>query len=248
MIKKIFTLLFALTLLAPSSSFGQRGVIDTNACFIVTGANVDFCCSSRNGNYDKNIQSCTEYAQSPQAQCLIVDDTNYSTCCGGNQRTISRQCNDYLTGSSGTQGTLGSGGTPNTNAQNGGPGTGGTIAPTPQANAAALKSCSAIRFDSLLDILIWLKCIIGAAIIPLIFTIAFILFLRGVLKFMQSSDNKEKKEDSKRLMWYGVIGLVVMVSVWGIVNIVNNTFGFGNTVPQLQSDCLTTDKNNPCRK
>jgi hypothetical protein len=213
----------------------------------VTGANVESCCAIANGNHDKNREACAEYAQSPQAQCLIIDDINYATCCGGNQRTTSRQCNTYIFGSNGTQGTLGSGGTPNTNAQNGGPGTGGTIAPTPQANAAALKSCSAIRFDSLLDILIWLKCIIGAAIIPLIFTIAFILFLRGVLKFMQSSDNKEKKEDSKRLMWYGVIGLVVMVSVWGIVNIVNSTFGFGNTVPQLQSDCLTTDKNNPCK-
>ena len=181
-----------------------------------------------------------------QVLCSTIDATNVDSCCSSRENFNKnfRQCQTYLSD------TRLFGGTQNTNPQNGGASAGvsGTIGTTPQTSSAALKACSAIRFDSLLDILIWLKCIIGAAIIPLIFVIAFILFLRGVLMFMYNADNEKKKEDSKRLMIYGVIGLVVMVGVWGIVKIVNTTFGFGNTVPQLQSDCLTTDKNNPCRK
>lgn len=238
---KLFTFFFlAVLAFYTSYSFAQRP-IDTNACYVVTAANVMSCCSAV--NYQQNAQSCRDYEQSPEATCAIVTDATFPTCCGVqtyNQNAIA--CQAYENAQSQLPG-----GTQGTNPQNSGAPTTGTIGTTPQSSSAALKSCSAIRFDSLLDILIWLKCIIGAAIIPLIFTVAFFLFLRGVLKFMANADNKEKRDDSKRLMIYSIIGLVVMTGVWGIVQIINTTFGFGNTVPQLQTDCLTTDKNNPCK-
>lgn len=147
-------------------------------------------------------------------------------------------------------GTIGSGTPPNTNPANGGVDTtAGTIAPTPQASSQQLASCNLISFDSLLDILIWLKCIIGVAIIPLIFTITFLVFLWGMFGYIRDANDVKKREESKKFIYYGIIGLTVMVGVWGIVRIVTTTFGLGNTVPQLETgDCLTTDKNNPCKK
>lgn len=124
----------------------------------------------------------------------------------------------------------------------------GVIAPTPQASARALESCNAIAFDSLLDVLIWLKCVIGSAIIPLIFTLAFLYFLWGMVMFIRGADDVKKREESKKFIYWGIIALTVMVSVWGIVRIVTSTFGLGNTVPQLQTECLTNTKDNPCKK
>ncbi|MCC7436497.1 hypothetical protein IT402_01315, partial [Candidatus Nomurabacteria bacterium] len=124
----------------------------------------------------------------------------------------------------------------------------GTIAPTPQSSSPILDSCDLISFDSLLDILVWLKCVIGSAIIPLIFTLAFLYFLWGMVMFIRGADDVKKREESKKFIYWGIIALTVMVSVWGIVRIVTSTFGLGNTVPQLQTECLTDTKDNPCKK
>jgi hypothetical protein len=56
--------------------------------------------------------------------------------------------------------------------------------------------------------------------------------------FIKGSDNTAKKEEYKKSVYVGIIALVVMTSVWGIVNVVSSTFGFGNTVPELQTDYL----------
>ncbi len=171
---------------------------------------------------------------------------NYNACCYGPSASVNQfSCTRY-TLEVGSQGTLNSG-TQNTNPTNNQQQTAGTIAPTPQASAAALKSCSAIRFDSILDILIWAKCIISVAVIPLLFTLAFLFFLWGMITYIRNADDIKKREESKKFIYWGVLGLTVMVGVWGIVRIVTTTFGLGNTVPQLQTDCLTTDKNNKCK-
>lgn len=165
-----------------------------------------------------------------------ITKENHSECCaeGSTNATIySIQCAQYGSG----QGMIGN---PNTNPQNSGTTPPQTIAPTPQTGSTALLACSKISFVSLLDILIWLKCIIGAAIIPFIFALAFLFFLWGMVMYIRGSDDVKKRQESKKFIYWGIIGLTVMVSVWGIVKIVNSTFGLGNTVPKLQTDYLKT--------
>ena len=41
--------------------------------------------------------------------------------------------------------------------------------------------------------------------------------------------DEEKKGVAKEKMIYGIIALFVMVSVWGIVNVLSGTFGFTTT-------------------
>ncbi len=140
---------------------------------------------------------------------------------------------------------IGSGGTPlNTGAINGAT-TVKSAAPgaTPKASASQLATCSSIAFISLFDILIWVKCIITAAIIPTMFTLAFLFFLWGILKFMMAADIKGRDEGKKFISW-GIVGLFVMISVWGIIKIVSNTLGIDNTVPTLQTEYLSTSKAN----
>ncbi len=70
--------------------------------------------------------------------------------------------------------------------------------------------------------------IINGVLIPLIFAIAFIVFLWGIFKyFIASGANPEERVKGKSLLMYGLIGFAVMLSLWGLVNIAVNTFGLG---------------------
>jgi hypothetical protein len=113
-----------------------------------------------------------------------------------------------------------------------------------RGNEGALtsNSCSSIKFKTVIDILIWLKCIAVAVLIPLIFAAAFVVFLWGMLKFMYANESK-KREEAKKLVWWGLIGLFVMVSVWGIIKIVGTTLGIDPiAVPLLDTTYLDVNK------
>ena len=69
--------------------------------------------------------------------------------------------------------------------------------------------------------------IINRALIPLIFAVAFLLFLWGVLQFFfLNGENEEKRKEGRKFIIAGIIGFFIMMSIWGIVNILLGTFGF----------------------
>lgn len=66
----------------------------------------------------------------------------------------------------------------------------------------------------------------NGTLVPLVFAIAFLVFLWGVFKtFILGGSDPEKQGEGKQLMMYAIAGFVVMVSLWGIVNLVANGFG-----------------------
>lgn len=68
---------------------------------------------------------------------------------------------------------------------------------------------------------------INGTLIPLIFGIALLVFLWGIFKyFILGGGDDGKREEGKQLMLYAIIGFVVMVSVFGIVNMIANGLGF----------------------
>ena len=54
-------------------------------------------------------------------------------------------------------------------------------------------------------------------IVTLLFALAIILFIWGIVEFLIYSDNEEKKSIGKRHMVWGIIGLAIMIAVNGIV-------------------------------
>lgn len=67
---------------------------------------------------------------------------------------------------------------------------------------------------------------INTYIVPLIFTIALIVFLFGVArKYVFSHGDPTKVAEGHKLIMWGIIGFVVMLSVWGLVNILQEIFG-----------------------
>ena len=65
-------------------------------------------------------------------------------------------------------------------------------------------------------------------IIPILIVLGVVYFVWGVVQYVISGD-EEAKAKGKSHMIYGIIGLVVIVAMWGLVGIVTNTFGLNGT-------------------
>lgn len=75
------------------------------------------------------------------------------------------------------------------------------------------------------DILCLITKTINDSIIPLIFALATVMFIWGVVKFfIINADEEAKREQGKQYMIWGIIALAVMLSVWGLVGVLKNTF------------------------
>lgn len=75
--------------------------------------------------------------------------------------------------------------------------------------------------------------LINSVLVPVLFAVSFIMFLYGVAqKFIFNSD--KASSDGRNLVLWGVVGFAIMISLWGLVNIVSNTFGLtGASAPSL---------------
>ena len=60
--------------------------------------------------------------------------------------------------------------------------------------------------------------------------VVYLLF--GVVKTIMHADNEQIRSDGRQMMLYGVIALFVIVSMWGLVNVLVSTF-FGGSAPGL---------------
>ncbi len=66
-------------------------------------------------------------------------------------------------------------------------------------------------------------------IIAVMFGLALIMFLYGVLEFIQGGANEKAVEKGKQHIIYGILGLVIMVGVNGIIELIRATIqSFGN--------------------
>lgn len=102
------------------------------------------------------------------------------------------------------------------------------------ASAWALPLLAAAQVRNITDAANLITGIINGVLVPLIFAIAFVVFIWGVFTyFIASGDNDEKRENGKKLMLYGIVGFFLMVSVWGLVNILLGTVNLNTSLPQL---------------
>lgn len=68
------------------------------------------------------------------------------------------------------------------------------------------------------------KVIINPLII-LMFSLAMAYFIYGLVNYLLNPENEEIRKSSKSHMVWGIVGLFIMVSVFGIMNFIMNTLG-----------------------
>ena len=85
------------------------------------------------------------------------------------------------------------------------------------------------------DLVCYVIGIINRSVIPLIFALALVMFIWGVVQYVINTSEEAKKEKGRQFMLWGIIALAVMVSVWGLVHIFGATFGIDFAIPHVKS-------------
>jgi len=69
-------------------------------------------------------------------------------------------------------------------------------------------------------------------LIPLAFALCLFYFFWGVAKYMRTGAGSDKAaEEGRRVMIWGVVGLFVAFSIWGIIKFIQSELG----VPDIQN-------------
>lgn len=71
------------------------------------------------------------------------------------------------------------------------------------------------------------------SIIPILFILATLVFFWGIILFITSGGDEEKRTEGRKYIIFGLIGLFVMVAVWGIVNLALSFFNFDLSTPTV---------------
>lgn len=84
--------------------------------------------------------------------------------------------------------------------------------------------------QTLLDTLALANTFLNAAI-GLFITLAIVVFFWGLIKYL--TEVGDKKNEGLQTMFYGVIAIFVMVSIWGIIRLLQSTFKVTSTSPVI---------------
>lgn len=74
---------------------------------------------------------------------------------------------------------------------------------------------------------------------PIVVALALLYFFWGLATYILNASNEEKKKDGRNIMIWGILALFIMVSVWGIINVVRDTFQLDDNninVPGIEID------------
>jgi hypothetical protein len=89
------------------------------------------------------------------------------------------------------------------------------------------------KFTSIQQLGMEIIMLIETRIVPLIMSLALLAFLWGILQYIRKGGEPAEREQARQFMLWGIIGLAVMASVWGLVRILTNTIGVPMGIPSL---------------
>ncbi len=88
--------------------------------------------------------------------------------------------------------------------------------------------------ESLQHLIISLSSFINGVLIPFLFALALLFFIYHTFKYF-ILEGGEAKEEAKTMAIYGIAAFVILVSIWGIVNLIMSGLGL------RQNDPITPD-------
>ena len=66
-----------------------------------------------------------------------------------------------------------------------------------------------------------IKAYILNPIIGFMFAVAVVMFIYGIVEYIWSADNEDKVAVGKKHMIWGIVGMFVMIGVYGILNLLS---------------------------
>ncbi len=67
-------------------------------------------------------------------------------------------------------------------------------------------------------------------VIPILMIIATIVFLWGVIRYITAQGDEDKVGEGRKFIVFGLIGLFIMVAIWGVVRALVSQFGVGGGI------------------
>lgn len=62
-------------------------------------------------------------------------------------------------------------------------------------------------------------------LIGLLFFVALLVFMWGIFRFIGNAGSEDARETGKRNIMWGIAGMFIMISVYGIIRLLLGTFG-----------------------
>ena len=62
-------------------------------------------------------------------------------------------------------------------------------------------------------------------LILLVFAVAMLIFFWGIVQFINSETSDTKRGEGKKKIIWGLFGMFIMFSAFGLINLILNTFG-----------------------
>ncbi len=72
-------------------------------------------------------------------------------------------------------------------------------------------------------------------IILLLAAVAFVLFLWGTFEFIRNAGDATKREEGRKGIMWGLIGLAIIFGAYGIINLALDTFNIPNITPIIEA-------------
>jgi predicted PurR-regulated permease PerM len=86
---------------------------------------------------------------------------------------------------------------------------------------------------------------LGNAVVPVLLAVAILIFLWNITRyFIIGGANEESQEKARSLAIWGILAFVIIIAVWGIVNIVTETFGISGGSDPIPPDYMREKNEN----
>lgn len=90
--------------------------------------------------------------------------------------------------------------------------------------AHAQAATNSISSDNASSLVSSLTKFINKSVIPLIVLLALVYVMYGIFQYIKEDGGDAEREEKKQKIFWGIIGLFVILSVWAIVFMIANTF------------------------
>ena len=72
-------------------------------------------------------------------------------------------------------------------------------------------------------------------LILLMFAVSTVYFLYGIVKFLSTDATEKPRQEARSAILWGLVGMVIMFSVYGIIHFVMATFGISSNEGSLET-------------
>ena len=75
------------------------------------------------------------------------------------------------------------------------------------------------------------------SVVPFLIGLSVLVVVWGIFKYIAHAAEEEKRVEAGKFILWGIVGIFIMISIWGLINVLGNTITFGDkTAPTDMPD------------